>query len=57
MIKIIKNPKLDWMKNTELYGRKYIFMTDYLPGKHAYSTICFKALIGYIIMKIKYRNK
>lgn len=57
MIKIIKNPNEVWEERTELNGRKYVFMTDDFTNKPAYAKIGLKALFGYIIMRIKYRNK
>lgn len=56
MIKIIKNPSKEWMKGTKLNGR-YIFMCDDFSGKTAYAKIGVKALIGYIIMRIKYKKR
>lgn len=56
MIKIIKNPNKKWEENTELNGRKYVFVTDDFDGRPAYAKIGFRALIGYIIMRIKYRK-
>lgn len=57
MIKIIKNPNKVWEERTELNGRKYIFMTDDFTGRPAYAKIGIRALVGYIIMRIKYRKK
>lgn len=41
------------MKDTELNGCKYIFMTKDFTGKKAYAKIGFEALIGYIKLRIK----
>lgn len=57
MIKIVKNPNKQWEVGTELQGLKYLFMTKDFTGKPAYAKIGVKPLFGYIIMRIKYRNK
>ena len=56
MIKIIKNPNEKWEGKTELYGHKYIFMTNDFSDGPAYAKIGFRSLIGYIIIMINIRR-
>lgn len=57
MIKIIKNPNKKWEERTELNGQKYIFMTNDFTSRPAYAKIGFRALFGYIAMRIKYGKR
>ena len=56
MIKIIKNPNEKWEEKTELYGCKYIFMTNDFRDRPSYAKIGFRSLIGYIIIMINIRR-
>ena len=57
MIKIVKNPNEKWEELTELDGCKYLFMTTDFTDKPAYAKIGLKSLFGYVVCRIKYRNK
>lgn len=57
MIKIVKNPNVEWVERTELNGRKYLFMTNDFTSRPAYAKIGLRPLIGYIIMRFKYGKR